>query len=259
MAGIVLQSFAGLILPPAWREAKGFFRRQACLKSASQGRVPQALPFSPGRHRERYAKSCYQPVVAAIKGLLFWSSPSTVRGFVVTVVVDSIKRVAQGRLAPHVRNEFGEIKPSITNLYPTTTVSCITQSFGVKTPHFHRGPSSILRGHVQPVFCDARKCHTPTAARSLVEIGTINDRLIATVALGAPEVPSSVTPNKIQDRKFSEASSCQVDAWLARLELFTFGWSVKVAFRHLVSSITLMFRGRGMFPHPSASLCLSIT
>lgn len=81
-------------------------------------------------------------------GLLFLCSPSAVIGGVVAVIVDAINRVFAGRLLAHIRKEVTKTvfsKPSITNLYTSTTVPFILSIPRLVTALFHGSPRVIFQ------------------------------------------------------------------------------------------------------------------
>jgi hypothetical protein len=76
--------------------------------------------------------------------LLNMSSPSTIRRFVVAIIINPVKRMTVWPLS-HIFNKVGEHVPSIAYRYPSTTVSMPHAAVGVPASVPHVYPSVIKR------------------------------------------------------------------------------------------------------------------
>lgn len=101
---------------------------------------------------------------ARVSQLFFLGSPPTVRWFVVTVVVNPIKRMLGGRLLSHIFVKVIEVTPSITNLYTSATVPAIVVMIFVATAFTHTSPVVVLWIACFPIFV----CHTVMIAQVLL-------------------------------------------------------------------------------------------
>lgn len=84
-------------------------------------------------------------LVPTILGLFFWGRPATVAGHVVAVVVNPLKRTAQGPWT-HVRQErFERVTPAITNLNSSGAVSRVIRRCWRMATTLHALPTDVRR------------------------------------------------------------------------------------------------------------------
>lgn len=93
---------------------------------------------------------------AGVVALLFARRPSTVSGFIVSVVVDPVKFITR-RARPHVCVEGREVvQPFRVDAYPATAVSVVMVVLGVFASILGALPSSVLSGVTHAVSCEPR-------------------------------------------------------------------------------------------------------
>jgi hypothetical protein len=83
---------------------------------------------------------------AAITHLFDGGCPITIGGFIISIIINPVERMAIRRSLSHVRKETGKvIQPSLTNRYSPFSISRIFFVFRIITALFHSDPSIVLR------------------------------------------------------------------------------------------------------------------
>lgn len=98
---------------------------------------------TPRRGCFSYSAYRFMPTSGRVALLNYITSPPTVFRSVVTIVINPIKRVFWARLLAHICKKITKTisaKPSIINLYASSTVPMKTPVFLIKTSFFHGSP-----------------------------------------------------------------------------------------------------------------------
>lgn len=103
-----------------------------------------ARNFTPLGDRAEYAVEAENTGRSPIIGLLLWSRPTAVTGFVVAVVVDAIKRMLRRRSKTHVGEEVLELQPPLSDLNAATAVAMVGLARYVSASLKHLRPCHML-------------------------------------------------------------------------------------------------------------------
>ena len=148
-----------------------------------------ARPFA---HRHGPSIERQQSIFPRIVALLFSCSPSAITGLVVSIVVDSFKRVHWRRTLPHVGKEVVEgFQPAVANRDSTATVVFERLAFWSQAAALHSKPDGVLISSAGSVRAKhGRSCgfsFAIAASRpSSDKAGGINGSLCTALALTNP-------------------------------------------------------------------------
>lgn len=161
---------------------------------------------SPLSKRLSFAAKGEQWHAALIVALLLRCSPFAIIRFVIAFIVDALKGVCAGRLAPHVGVEIlKRFKPTVANCNPATSVPKVGFIFQVITSLLHTNPASVFTAFCQPMsllrpaeFKGGLPTDTAAALGSAAplaaQFGADRDHLVSAVAQAVPcRVIASVT------------------------------------------------------------------
>ncbi len=90
------------------------------------------------RHRASAKNSKHRGPFVSI--LLLACSPTAVSRLIISVIVETIKRVSLGRLIPHVCIKIKEDRPSFADSYPPASVIAVRDVERVRAARFHKPP-----------------------------------------------------------------------------------------------------------------------
>lgn len=109
---------------------------------------------SPRTDAHRLALECDSLRASSILSLLHHCGPPAILRRVITIVVDSVKRVAPRRTRSHIGQESRKrLAPARTDGDATATVPCVEVSGLVFAPPNHAFPHAILWGATQSMCC----------------------------------------------------------------------------------------------------------
>lgn len=120
--------------------------------TVSQNKITHSNPSRQVSHARGFAPVCKSVVASSIVSLLCIGRPSTVRLFVVSVVVNAVKGVLERGLVSHVHHKaleaahsrFSDLPPS-THLDSSSAVVWILRKSNVSAPCEHHRPLTICR------------------------------------------------------------------------------------------------------------------
>jgi len=127
----------------------------------------------------------------SILSLLGSRCPSAIAGFIITVAVNSVKRITGSRSWPHVGIEvLKAVKPAVANFDPPTAVKMpITNSAGVVASLFHIFPSHIFR-HLTDIRVSIEQFFLKATARFTLaapKISPIDESFNAAITSASPQ------------------------------------------------------------------------
>lgn len=124
-------------------------------KSIANCSLQDAAFCFPFGKAHRFSGVGQQMVGSPVAALLLHRGPSAVARFVVSVVIDSIKRQA-GRLNTHVREKVSVNHPPFANGNSATSIMVKIFVFWIAAPIFHRPPNLVRCLAQKPVGATAR-------------------------------------------------------------------------------------------------------
>lgn len=144
------------------------------------------------------------PGVASLFG---HRDPLAIHGFVISVVVDAIKRATKWALT-HIGNEVSKVRPSFANAYAASAVERVILRARIATSLEHSGPYRVLRRLVHTV-----SLHPAAAGLGMppLEIRASYNALAPTVASASPYRPTVNTAGARSHHKSAKTLSGQID------------------------------------------------
>lgn len=128
--------------------------------------LSQPHPFGPCGHRHGQSAIRQELVESSVPALFFLCGPSDISGFVVTVVVDAVKRVVWRRARPNVPNKHSEIIPLTAHRNAAPSVVVIAGGFRILAASAHASPTGVLGWKFSFLGKSVRDCS------ALAKIGT---------------------------------------------------------------------------------------
>lgn len=114
--------------------------------------------FRPLTYRLLFAIVGYKTIVVSVIRLLFSTRPFAITGLIVLIIINSIKRVAFGRLAHIIIKLFKRV-PALANFDAPATVIFIIRLVGVVATLSHINPRKIYGVSVS-IILSAHKSHS---------------------------------------------------------------------------------------------------
>jgi len=146
--------------------------------------------FGPSRDWERFSIECNQSVASSIPVLCRTCSPSAIFLAVISVIVDTIKRMSRRWSIAHIRNEVFKRLPALTNFNSSAPVSFIRMVIWSSTSIVHIYPCSMFRS-----FSVSMANSPASLARlynafflSVPELASFAHKLCATIATTKPKL-----------------------------------------------------------------------
>lgn len=120
-------------------------RRPSDIEATLYRRAVDTRSLCPLRQCERLSVVDDDPVGSNIPGLFLGSCPSDIAWLIAACTVDSVKRVARGRLRPHVRVErFERAFPSFAYRDASATVAVVLLMMRVSASLDHPAPNPVF-------------------------------------------------------------------------------------------------------------------
>lgn len=163
----------------------------------------------------------YKP---GISRLLARKSPAAIAGFIISIIINAINGMAQGRPAAHVRKKCLEtISPAFANLDAPSSPSCIARVIGIVAAKFHLCPDTMLGTLTEimsPLISISRQEPTGGLFRKAAatecrspDIGRCSHSKISTIASTAPHgVTRAFNALPLHDEQSTEKFSFEVES-----------------------------------------------
>ena len=165
----------------------------------------------------------HPPIESGITCLFSFGGPSTILGFVISIIVDAINGVKWGWFWSHIfHKSIKTIHPSLANLDTSTTVNRKFMMDRVVAPLLHGSPCLVFKrlSHVMGALVGVTsqqvgRClfgQTAAAKRAFSDIGSSGDGHSATVALAMPHgVPATFwARGATNNKKSTELFACNI-------------------------------------------------
>lgn len=115
-------------------------------KALSEGAFVHGKSLRSLLNRHSFAVNFDEPISAAIIGLLFNSCPAAVPRLVVTVVINAINFMRQGRPTAHVCIKAFKCLPLLADSYAAAAVVWVASRIRIIATAFHTCPRVVFRG-----------------------------------------------------------------------------------------------------------------
>jgi hypothetical protein len=189
---------------------KGSLRRNAPHDSCTNHRVVKSKFLNPASKRLRSPLVLDKEIAAPVSRLFSICRPSTIGRLVVSVVIDSIKRVFVGWLSPHVGEKaFKAVSPFTTHGNAARAVVFVLRVSWRVAPAEHLLPRFVLRrasGLAVSFQCLSKAIESQASAGRCVAASNrtcVDRRATSTVALtGGNESPFAVQRNNCEPSEF---------------------------------------------------------
>lgn len=216
------------------------------LKQSFSRNTNDAAPFRYGMRHTVHRQMMIAPRIIHLFAL---SRPTAIIRFIVTVVVDAIKRMLFGGTFAHIlKKVFKRLHPSVTNQDASAPVVRVDGFCGIVAPLFHFAPN-IMGARVRLAVFVLFGGHyffaqTSTTARmSRCQVGRTDLRNRAANTFAPPSPRALSTFSEAQDRPTEEGLSRMIRAhriwqWLENDSIF--------GVRHLIQSSILNYLARAV-------------
>ncbi len=139
------------VSPPSTWKCNDFICGPSKFLPQSKSRKANTGSFAPFVDGECFSVKGYIMTSSLIIILLAHCCPSTIFGFVISIIIDSIKTSAIWAFT-HIQKECLKFVPSFTHRNSSSAIIIKFWSFRIETPLFHRGPSIPFRSSCHPMF-----------------------------------------------------------------------------------------------------------
>jgi len=176
------------------RSGKSFFYRPLIsIQSCLQCSIPNPQLFRPISKALGLAVKCYKIASSLVPGLFFWGSPSTVFAAIVSVNINSVKRMFFCWRFAHISIKRLKVTPPTANADPSAAVVLPSFVVGIFASSLHLGPCSVDFCFRFPMsqarfllFGGFNKKASARPCSTVPKTGTINDLFMPTIALTKP-------------------------------------------------------------------------
>lgn len=135
------------------RSQQRFFNTPS-LQSPRKGIYAYSVIFRPFYETLGFSLKSDKGIVSSISSLFLECSPSDIIGFIVSIVVNSVKRMTPAGGFPNILDELlKRINPLFANNNPPSTMSIETGVIGLVAPIQHTSPRFILSCATHAVRC----------------------------------------------------------------------------------------------------------
>ena len=113
------------------------------MKSHPYSLIFKTKAFARLLHARSNSIYCNHDIWALISGLFFWSCPTTITFFIISILIWIAIKAFSRRTLSHVSEEILELSPSRTDFYPATSIPMKFRGFRVGASRYHAGPNTI--------------------------------------------------------------------------------------------------------------------
>jgi hypothetical protein len=148
----------GFVMMFSYWGQKGFFNRPPIgHDSAGKRYGANSKANSPFFKGLGFSPKFYEMISASVINLFFFRSPFAIGRFIITIIINSFKRMFGSVRGPHILKKISKGMPTFTHLYSPFSIKTISGIFRIMTSVVHRRPNFIQMRTCHPMFTEHQR------------------------------------------------------------------------------------------------------